>query len=315
MHDALNPRRLRYFRTVVEIGSMTGAARRLNVAQPALSYHVAEIESAVGLVLLERRRDGVRLTPAGEVFYRHSGLITEAVDCALRDLGALARGEIANRRVRIAIFPSLAEGLIPAIARSIAIAMPGTDTAFREAPSAAACDLVDRGDADFAIHLASDDATSEPLWREELMFVQQRTAEFVAAPAPLTEVLAQPLVLPSAGNPLRLRLEAAARTLGLPVRVGLEIDGWASRRSAVAAGLGPSVAGAHALSARVPAAEGWSDAVGARRIVSPNLSRQIGLRVRRGVGDDIAASVRDALRMAGAGLGLVAADAMASGVM
>ena len=147
------------------------------------------------------------------------------------------------------------------------------------------------------------------------MFVQQRTAEFVAAPAPLTEVLAQPLVLPSAGNPLRLRLEAAARTLGLPVRVGLEIDGWASRRSAVAAGLGPSVAGAHALSARVPAAEGWSDAVGARRIVSPNLSRQIGLRVRRGVGDDIAASVRDALRMAGAGLGLVAADAMATGVM
>jgi DNA-binding transcriptional LysR family regulator len=309
VHDALNPRRLRYFRTVAEAGSMTGAARRLNVAQPALSYHVAEIEAAVGLTLLERRRDGVRLTCAGEVFYRHSGIITDAVDAALRDLGALARGERTNRRIRIAIFPSLAEGLIPAIARAIATVMPGTETAFREAPSTRACNLIDRGEVDFAIHLAADDEGDELLWREDLLFVQSRTPDFAEGPVPLAEVLAHPLVLPSAGNPLRVRIEAAAQALGLPVRVALEIDGWASRRSAIIAGLGPSVAGAHALRAQAAALEGWAEALGVRQIVSPRLTRQIGLRIRKGVDNEAAELVRAALQVAGDGLGLSAATA------
>lgn len=309
MHDALNPRRLRYFRTVADAGSMTGAARRLNVAQPALSYHVAEIEAAVGLTLLERRRDGVRLTVAGEVFYRHSGIITEAVDAALRDLGALARGEGSNRRIRFAIFPSLAEGLIPSIARAIGDVMPGTETAFREAPSARACALIDRGDVDFAIHLAAEDEACEPLWREDLLFVQSRTPDFAEGPVPLAEVLAHPLVLPSAGSPLRARIEAAAQALGMPVRVAVEIDGWASRRGAILAGLGPSVAGAHALRAQASTFEGRPDALGVRQIVSPRLTRQIGLRIRKGAEEGTVELVRAALRTAGDRLGLSAANA------
>src|SRR6185503_17703488 len=58
-------RHLRYFQAVAEELSFSRAARRLNVAQPALSRAVQQLEESLGAVLLERTRHRVRLTPAG----------------------------------------------------------------------------------------------------------------------------------------------------------------------------------------------------------------------------------------------------------
>jgi DNA-binding transcriptional LysR family regulator len=59
---------LRYFVAVAEEGQMTRAARKLHLAQPALSQAIAQLESDVGVSLLERHARGVRLTPAGDAF-------------------------------------------------------------------------------------------------------------------------------------------------------------------------------------------------------------------------------------------------------
>ena len=77
----------------------------------------------------------------------------------------------------------------------------------------------------------------------------------------------------------------------------------------IIAGLGPSVAGAHALRAQAAAHEGRAEALGVRQIVSPRLTRQIGLRIRKGVDNEAAELVRAALQVAGDGLGLSAATA------
>jgi DNA-binding transcriptional LysR family regulator len=59
---------LQYLVTVVEEGQITRAARRLQLAQPALSQAIASLESELGVELLTRHPRGVTLTPAGAAF-------------------------------------------------------------------------------------------------------------------------------------------------------------------------------------------------------------------------------------------------------
>jgi DNA-binding transcriptional LysR family regulator len=62
----MDDRRLRYFLTVVEEGSVTSAARRLHVAQPSLSQALRALESELGAELFHRVGRGLRLSAAGE---------------------------------------------------------------------------------------------------------------------------------------------------------------------------------------------------------------------------------------------------------
>jgi DNA-binding transcriptional LysR family regulator len=82
---------LRYFVTVVHEGQMTRAARRLQLAQPALSQAIARLESQVGVRLLERGPRGVTLTPAGAAFMEKAEATLAAGDEAKATARAWAR--------------------------------------------------------------------------------------------------------------------------------------------------------------------------------------------------------------------------------
>jgi len=84
---------LEYFVAVAEEGQMTRAARRLGVAQPALSQAMAQLEAEFGLILLERHSRGVSLTPAGAVLYEKARLAVVANGDALQTAQALARAQ------------------------------------------------------------------------------------------------------------------------------------------------------------------------------------------------------------------------------
>jgi len=76
-------RHLRYFVAVAEEGSfLTAAQRRLNTSQPSLSRQIRDLETEVGVQLLERQARGVVLTPAGRVFLDHARLALLQVEAA-----------------------------------------------------------------------------------------------------------------------------------------------------------------------------------------------------------------------------------------
>jgi DNA-binding transcriptional LysR family regulator len=82
---------LHYFVAVAEEGQITRAARKLHIAQPALSQAIAQLEAQLGVQLLERHPHGVTLTPAGEVFYEKASAAVAAASEAELTAQSLAR--------------------------------------------------------------------------------------------------------------------------------------------------------------------------------------------------------------------------------
>lgn len=82
---------LKHFRVlaaVTKMGSMAGAARRLNVTPPAITVQVQQLEQAVGLPLVERTGDKTTPTEAGEIILRTA----HRIEALLAECG----GEIAQ---------------------------------------------------------------------------------------------------------------------------------------------------------------------------------------------------------------------------
>ncbi|MGO9489165.1 MAG: LysR family transcriptional regulator [Solirubrobacteraceae bacterium] len=89
---------LRYFVTVAEEGQITRAAKRLYIAQPALSQAISQLESELGLSLLERHPRGVRLTATGETFLEKARAVLASeldVQLTAESLARAARGALA----------------------------------------------------------------------------------------------------------------------------------------------------------------------------------------------------------------------------
>ena len=73
-------RHLRYFVALADAGSFTHAAERIFIAQPTLSHQIRRLEGIIGTPLLQRRRDGLRLTAAGSVLLDASRTVLSLVD-------------------------------------------------------------------------------------------------------------------------------------------------------------------------------------------------------------------------------------------
>jgi len=60
-------KQLKIFRTIVEVGSFTGAGERLGVSQSAISQQIRALEEELGVPLLMRTSKALQITPPGEM--------------------------------------------------------------------------------------------------------------------------------------------------------------------------------------------------------------------------------------------------------
>src|ERR1700733_2438115 len=107
-------RHLRYFVAVADAGTFTQAAEQMFTAQPTLSQQIRRLEEIVGTPLLQRRREGLRLTAAGHVLLDASRNVLALVDHEVsrtRQVAGLGRP-----RLRMAILPDLPESMAVAAA-------------------------------------------------------------------------------------------------------------------------------------------------------------------------------------------------------
>lgn len=99
--------------TVVQAGSMRKAAALLNTTQPAVSRSIAELESAVGVRLLDRNPQGIELTPYGRALLDGGEAAFDELYQAVKNIEFLA--DPTAGEVRIGSITPLAAGFISAI--------------------------------------------------------------------------------------------------------------------------------------------------------------------------------------------------------
>src|SRR5690349_21114527 len=103
---AMELRSIQYFVQVADEGSITRAADKLGVAQPALTRHLKRLEAELGTQLLMRLPRGVRLTTSGREFLEHARRIT--LDVARARTLVQAGAKTARGRVAMGTSPTLA---------------------------------------------------------------------------------------------------------------------------------------------------------------------------------------------------------------
>jgi DNA-binding transcriptional LysR family regulator len=129
---ALRLEQLRYFAMVAEEGQITRAARKLHIAQPALSQAIAQLEADLGIELLERHPRGVALTPAGDRFLEKARIALAATNDAALTAEALARA--ASRVLQVGFIGPPPIVNAPELFEAFAVANPDAELSFRELP-------------------------------------------------------------------------------------------------------------------------------------------------------------------------------------
>lgn len=123
-------RHLKTFRAVAEELHFSRAAAKLNVAQPALSRTLMDLESEMGVRLLERNSRGVALTEAGSVFLERVKRILDETQSAVSEAQRRSRGETGI--LRIGFIGTLSFELLPRLLRVYRATFPAVDLVLRE---------------------------------------------------------------------------------------------------------------------------------------------------------------------------------------
>lgn len=126
-------RHLRYFVAVAATGNVSQAARKLRVAQPALSRQIRDLEQELGAPLLERSARGVRLTDLGKHFAVEAREVLARAEAAFESARAIARG--AGGDLHLGYAPSPTAELLPRALHAFQNVAPDVRIALHDASS------------------------------------------------------------------------------------------------------------------------------------------------------------------------------------
>jgi DNA-binding transcriptional LysR family regulator len=153
--DALNAsrlevRHLRYFLAVAEEEHFGRGARKVHVAQPAISRQIQQLEEELGVQLFQRKQRGVRLTHAGHWFRQRALAILENLRTAVEETRQINRGSTTSLRVGY-VDMAFYSGAIPERIRRFREANPGVEINLIPATSAEQIDLLARDEIDLGL--------------------------------------------------------------------------------------------------------------------------------------------------------------------
>jgi LysR family hydrogen peroxide-inducible transcriptional activator len=162
-------KQLQYLVALRESGHFGRAADACFVTQSTLSAGIRELETLLGVTLVERTRRVVRFTPLGEkVADKAIRVIREADELA--EL-ARAEGKPLHGELRMGVIPTIAPFLLPAMLPRLREEWPDLKLYLREETSQAACEALHRAQLDcvlLALPYACGDVESEPLFDDRL---------------------------------------------------------------------------------------------------------------------------------------------------
>ncbi|HXJ09505.1 MAG TPA: LysR family transcriptional regulator [Burkholderiales bacterium] len=232
-------RSLEYFVQIADEGSISRAAGKLGVAQPALTRRIKQLETELGAQLLTRLPRGVRLTGPGRDFLEQARKVLVQVSRARDQVRGNARA--LRGRVVLGTSPTLAALLLPGCIAHARRQLPGIELKVVEGFTPQLLDALLAGRMDLAVMTnppRSPALSLVPLFSEPLVVVSAPAARGLRPAYSLAELARTPLIM-SAG--LRALAEEQLAGVGATLRVESEVDSIEAIRRLLLAGAGATL--------------------------------------------------------------------------
>lgn len=202
---------LRYFLTVVDTGSINGAAARLNVVSSAVSRQIAGLEQRLHNQLFERHPKGMRVTEVGRILADHARRVE--ADAARTYAEIDGQNGRYTQTVKIAGAPGFAAGALPRKFAAFQVEHPTIRFKLHILDAGLVAERVRSAQADIGVTYSH---TAE----KDIAVIYSHPAEIVAVMRPghplaaseslhITQLSAYPLALPDGGSALRQVLDMA----------------------------------------------------------------------------------------------------------
>ncbi|MCX4630808.1 MULTISPECIES: LysR family transcriptional regulator [unclassified Streptomyces] len=250
---------------VARVGSLSGAAKRMGITQPAASSRIRAMETRLGVALVDRSPRGSTLTAEGALVTDWARRVVEAAEAF--DAGAQALRGRRDSRLRVAASMTIAEYLLPGWLIALRGQRPGTAVSLHAGNSAVVAERVLAHEADlgFVEGLSVPEGLDSAVIAEDRLVVAvapghawaRRTRGVEAA-----ELAATPLILREWGSGTRQVLDAALAGSGGLAEPLLELASTTAVKAAAVSGAGPCVLSELAL----------GDELAARRLVEVPVS-------------------------------------------
>lgn len=208
----INEKQIYYLLAVAEEHSITAAAQKLYISQPALSRMILDLERSLGTSLFIRNRGSLQPTQAGEVYLRGCKdvlAISKSVSKELSDLSDSRSG-----RITLGLTSLTGEFLLPAILDTFEQKFPHVELALIEERMSALQEMVKSGKVDMAFVYQTDDPELEyrlilenPIYLQVPQFFMKEKSTWRPGsqnPPILPESLSgQPMILLKKGRSMR----------------------------------------------------------------------------------------------------------------
>jgi DNA-binding transcriptional LysR family regulator len=248
-------RQLEYFAAVADEKSFTRAARRLHVVQSAVSAGITALERDLGVLLLERTPQRVRLTEAGAAFLPEARAVLDSATVAREVASELGQG--VRGSVRVGMLADLGLMDMPGLARDFRARYPGVELQLRDVGGSAG---MLTALSDYEIDVAFAGSTG-PLPREYSARELLRVPQVLALPdshraagrrsASIAELAGEPFIDLPLGFAMRTIADHVFATHGQERTIAAEVGGIDAIAAFVIAGIGVAILPPYAI-ARYP---------------------------------------------------------------
>ncbi|MDR3531978.1 MAG: LysR family transcriptional regulator [Rhodopila sp.] len=233
-------RELRTFVQVARIGSISRAAERLNIAQPALSRQLHKLEQELGVPLLVRHVRGVTLTQAGTLLLDRADALLHQFDQLPHDIRSSE--DAFTGHVVLGVPPSAGLLIAPAVFKLFRARWPNATLQIREGISSLLEEwLLDRRLDIAVLHnpLPLDDIDITPVLHERMVLAGPPLE--TDRPIRFSDIGTVPLILPSLPHSNRRLVERAATQHGARLNLMLEVDSVPLTKAMVRGGIGSTI--------------------------------------------------------------------------
>ena len=235
---------LRGFCYAAASGSISQAAKRMSLSQPAVSQQIQSLESEMAVALFVRRGSKIALTHDGELLYQMAMPLIEQIEHLDKQFNQ-RRLEVDEGSIDIAAGWSTILYVLPSHVETFRRAYPKIEVRLQNVTGLEGMERVRAGLVDFAVgplNQVPDDIEFHPIVSYEAVVItclghplarQKRLS--------LKEISRYPLILPPRNLSTWSMVDSTFKKHGLTYQVAMEVGGWEIIKKYVELGLGISI--------------------------------------------------------------------------